>query len=117
MKNMNPPHADRTNPQEDAPPFSGEVIGNRTPRPNASAIMSIAAEEHTMTDMDREYVVAEVKPLPTVPIRRLPATPLVRPARRNWGDQPAPLPAASDDDGPTSSLTEKLIADRESERY
>ena len=114
---MNTSQADSTNPQESAPSLSGDAIDTRTANANPSAVASIAAENHATPDIDGEYEVVELMPLPTVPIRQLPTTPLVRPAMRNWGDLAAPLPATSTDDSSASSLTEELIADRASERY
>ena len=117
IENMNPPQVDSANPQEDALSPSADAISTRTLRPNASADMAFAAENHTITNTDCEYEVAEVKPLPTSPIRRLPSTPLVRPERQDWVDLSTPLPATSADDCSASSLTEELVVDRAGERY
>ena len=69
VENMNPPQVDSANSQEDAPSLSADAIDTRAPTPNTSADITFAAENHTSTETDCEYEVAEVKPLPTSPIR------------------------------------------------
>ena len=114
---MNTSHVESSITQRVAPHPDGNVIGIRALKQNASAVVSIAAQGHTITVTDRGREVAQIVPLATSPVERLLKMALARPARRSWSDLPAPLPSPSTDDGSALRLSEAVIVDRADERY
>ena len=114
---MNTSHVESSSTQRVAQNPDGDTIGIRALKQNASAVVSIAAQGHTITVTDRGREVAQIVPLATSPVERLMKMALARPARRSWSDLPAPLPSPSTDDGSALRLSEAVIADRADERY
>lgn len=84
-------------------------VGIRALKQNASAVVSRAAAGETITITDRGRPVAQLSPMPSSRLRQLVEAGLVRPARAQLSDLPAPRP------GP--ALSGQLAASRDAERF
>jgi antitoxin (DNA-binding transcriptional repressor) of toxin-antitoxin stability system len=85
------------------------IVGIRSLKQNASAVVAHAASGETVTITDRGRPVAQMTALPSSPLQGLLDAGRARPARRSITALPAP------DTGP--SLSSELAAMRDAERY